>query len=301
MTEVQPKTTQHRTPHAIALGVFRHSDAEYGIITAYKKLSHSANCREHGRNLAKRYDVDSIPQTSGIYQILCVPTGKVYVGSAKNIAHRWNVHKKRLRANRHENTYLQAAWNKYGADAFTFQVIESVDECALLVREQYWMDNLQSCNRDRGFNISTRAGAPMAGRKHTPETLQRLSQANTGRHHTEETKRMMSERNKGRRFGTQTPESLRKHAESMRGFRHTPESIEKMRQSARRVQTSAREFIITTPDGAVLRVINLSRFCEDNGLSRACMQQVARGYARQHKGYTCAYPDRVKGENVDPN
>jgi group I intron endonuclease len=235
--------------------------------------------------------MDTIPRTSGIYQITCTPTGKIYIGSAANLSHRHHVHMSRLQSHIHENTYLQHAWDKYGADAFEFTVIELVLSSFRLEREQYWLDKLQPYDRAHGFNISVKAGAPMAGRKHTQETRDRLRITSAKHRHTEETKRMMSERNKGKVFGVQTESSRQKRADARRGMKHTPETIQKMQESARRVQTSARSYIVTTPEGEELVITNLSRFCEEHALSLGCMRNIAAGHAKQHQGYRCRYPE----------
>lgn len=62
----------------------------------------------------------SIP---GIYTVTNTVSGTVYVGQARNIRKRWEVHRSTLGSGKHRNGYLQRAWNKYGADAFHFEVI----------------------------------------------------------------------------------------------------------------------------------------------------------------------------------
>jgi len=146
--------------------------------------------------------MSSVPRSAGIYQITCTGNGKIYIGSAQNLEQRRRAHWKRLKGGYHENDYLQHAWNKYGADSFVFVIIEECNAECRLDREQYWLDTLQPCNREIGFNVSVKAGAPMAGRRHTPETLAKMSRSSTGRKHTEETRRMMSERNKGKVFSS---------------------------------------------------------------------------------------------------
>src|SRR5215216_6770850 len=80
------------------------------------------------------------PPTSGIYQIRCIPTGKIYVGSAVNLRKRQRDHINSLRRGNHENTYLQRAWNKYGEANFDFTILEFVDASDLLYTEQVWID-----------------------------------------------------------------------------------------------------------------------------------------------------------------
>lgn len=91
----------------------------------------------------------------GIYVIKCLPTGKCYVGSALNCRSRTKTHKTRLKRGIHINKHLQAAWNKYGPDAFTFEVLEICkSENELVEREQWWINKLQSGKSKFGFNIA---------------------------------------------------------------------------------------------------------------------------------------------------
>jgi len=58
------------------------------------------------------------------YSITNTITGKKYVGQSTAYPHRWNRHKARLRNNTHESRSLQQDYNKYGKDAFVFEVLE---------------------------------------------------------------------------------------------------------------------------------------------------------------------------------
>lgn len=115
--------------------------------------------------------------TSGIYQIRNLDNDKIYIGSSYYIRGRWNSHRSELRRNVHGNSYLQLSWNKYGEGSFLLEILEECDESILLEREQYYIDKLSSTNRDIGYNIALTAGAPMRGRKHTKETLKKVSES----------------------------------------------------------------------------------------------------------------------------
>lgn len=65
---------------------------------------------------------------TGIYKIENKVNGKIYIGQARNIEDRWKNHKSCLNSGKHDNTYLQRSWDKYGKDNFTFEVIE---ECKI--------------------------------------------------------------------------------------------------------------------------------------------------------------------------
>jgi group I intron endonuclease len=96
---------------------------------------------------------------SGIYAIIHNASGRIYVGSALNIEDRWRVHRGRFKYQKHENKYLQHAWDKYGEEAFTWTIIEVVtDTTKLLNKEQKWINKYKSYNRRRGFNIARVAG-----------------------------------------------------------------------------------------------------------------------------------------------
>jgi len=114
-----------------------------------------------------------------VYKITHVASGKSYVGSTCQLLRRWSLHRKALRVGKHHSRHLQSAWNKYGEDAFIFEVIEIVDDVGnLIVREQAWINDLKAW-RD-GYNVSPTAGSPR-GVKHTAETRAKVSAAGTGR------------------------------------------------------------------------------------------------------------------------
>lgn len=133
-------------------------------------------------------DASSIPNSSGIYRIVCTANSKIYVGSSQNLKKRWTEHRRELRNNNHHNPYLQHAWNQYGEVAFTFEVIELVMPWSRIDREQYWLDKLKPCNRKNGFNIARDAQTPAL----TPETRRKMSKSSKGRRHSDATKRKLS-------------------------------------------------------------------------------------------------------------
>ena len=116
--------------------------------------------------------------TSGIYKIINVKTGKIYIGSAKNIKGRLREHLKSLRKGNHKNKYLQFSWNEYGEENFRFEIIEIVENIKYLIeREQYWLDYHKSYDRKKGYNFLRNAGSVL-DLVHTKETKDRISKAN---------------------------------------------------------------------------------------------------------------------------
>lgn len=123
-------------------------------------------------------DVQEIERTvQGIYVIRNRLDGKVYVGSARRVAHRWWQHQRDLEKNEHGNRHLQGAWLKYGAATFDFRLLEVVpDSKNLLEREQHHMDVLNASDRKFGYNLQPLARSSLGVRR-TDETRARCSLA----------------------------------------------------------------------------------------------------------------------------
>lgn len=194
---------------------------------------------------------------SGIYQILNKLTGKSYIGSAVNIKNRWSVHLNLLKINNNPCRFLQHAWNKYGEEAFQFNVLEYVSNPEWLIEiEQYWIDFLETANGEYGYNICPVAGSHL-GVKRSEETKNKISKKHKGKIATEATRYKMSkatskdkkgkkrkpftEEHKknmskafskaktGKRRKPFTEDHKNKISESHKGLTHSEETKEKMR------------------------------------------------------------------------
>lgn len=152
--------------------------------------------------MTKRFSYDEA-QLSGIYQIKNLINGKIYIGSSRYIKSRLSSHKRDLIRNRHDNSYLQAAWNKYGEATFEFSKLEVVNNFDdLEKREQFWIDWTQCYKRNIGYNLRTIANnnggiSYNIGRKHTLEARLKMSISLKGRIKSEELRKSISERQKG--------------------------------------------------------------------------------------------------------
>ena len=71
----------------------------------------------------------------GIYRIVNLISGDFYIGSSKDIERRWSEHKRKLNIKKHQNVILQRAWDKYGENNFSFEVVDSCSLEDLLVLE----------------------------------------------------------------------------------------------------------------------------------------------------------------------
>lgn len=74
-----------------------------------------------------------------MYLIRNTATKDDYLGSTADLKRRLAAHYRALKVGKHYNSYLQRAWDKYGAEAFSFEVLEMPgDNSTLLEREQFW-------------------------------------------------------------------------------------------------------------------------------------------------------------------
>lgn len=117
----------------------------------------------------------------GIYRIIHPESGKCYIGRSGDIAKRWAAHLSDLaNGTDHHSAYLQHAWNKYGADAFHFEVIvlESDPERRITL-EQYYLDKRLFEKGSKEYNMSASSRGPV-GVKHSPEVRRRMGESHKG-------------------------------------------------------------------------------------------------------------------------
>lgn len=105
---------------------------------------------------------------TGIYKITCLTTNKSYIGQSVSIKRRWATHKRELAKNIHYNTYLQNAYNKYGKENFTYEILELCSKDKLNEREQFYVKLFDSYengyNCDLGGNNIAGEANPMSGK-----------------------------------------------------------------------------------------------------------------------------------------
>jgi group I intron endonuclease len=230
----------------------------------------------------------AIPTTSGIYRITCTVTGKFYIGSAINLHKRRRDHFRELQQNSHRNRYLQRAFNKYGEQAFTFEVLELVLPISLTAREQYWLDKLKPFGR-KGFNIAPTAGSTLGCVRPstTFETRTKMSKSQTGRTHSTETIEKM--RISARMRPPRSHETYLKWSAGHigkpahnRGKKLFPKVTE---QFAIAHEGEMKTLIVIAPDGTEQTIHGIKKFCREHQLNPHSLNQVARGKQSHHKGW----------------
>jgi group I intron endonuclease len=103
--------------------------------------------------------------------------GKVYVGQTKDLKKRDNAHI----YNQH-NLHIDNAINVYGRDNFDYWIINIVSTEEQADQEEiFWISEMRRClGAEMIYNKSDGGDASMRGRKHTPETISKMSDSRKG-------------------------------------------------------------------------------------------------------------------------
>ena len=89
---------------------------------------------------------------SAVYKIVNTVTGDSYIGSSKNVMHRWEVHKCISTWKRHPNNKMYQDMNKFGVDKFSFQILAPIIPECLKKVEQRLIEMLKPTYNDRRAN-----------------------------------------------------------------------------------------------------------------------------------------------------
>ena len=121
-----------------------------------------------------------LPDKPGIYRILNRLKGDFYIGSAINLRTRRNRHFSELKKGVHYNTHLQRAFNKYGQDAFNFEVLLICEPFELERYEKGYISMMNpvynirlDCTTNRGIKWTSRNENSLQALR-TPKTQEQL-------------------------------------------------------------------------------------------------------------------------------
>ncbi|WP_431825925.1 GIY-YIG nuclease family protein [Burkholderia sp. F1] len=76
------------------------------------------------RELKQQYK--ETPRLMGVYRVVNKTTGRSLVEAGLDVNARLNRHQAQLRFGNHPNKQLQGDWNRLGAEAFGFELIEAL-------------------------------------------------------------------------------------------------------------------------------------------------------------------------------
>lgn len=93
------------------------------------------------------------PKNKSIYAIRCNSTGRLYIGMSRRVGERVDEHLQALRRKDHQVKLLQADFDAYGKEDFSFFVLEEgLTDREARQREQDYMDEYDTRNPDHGYN-----------------------------------------------------------------------------------------------------------------------------------------------------
>lgn len=87
----------------------------------------------------------------GVFAVRCAPTGEVWTAGSRNIDAQQNSLWFGLRNGGHINRAMQASWTAHGEAAFTFEVLERIEDDTmtplgladlLKARQRHWLEAL---------------------------------------------------------------------------------------------------------------------------------------------------------------
>jgi len=125
----------------------------------------------------------------GIYKITHRDSGMCYIGLSVHIFKRWNSH-----ISTKEKYKIHEAFDQFGINAFSFEVVEECDKKELRKREKWWIAHFD-CVWPKGYNLNHGGGGGVI--KHSEKTKKKMSESRKGRTLTEEHRRKMSKSKKG--------------------------------------------------------------------------------------------------------
>lgn len=136
---------------------------------------------------------------------LTSPSGKIYIGIAKNVRKRWQEHAYSALVG--SKCALHAAIRKYGFSEFKKEVLVT---STFSYVKQLEIKTIAAFNSlaPAGYNL-TAGGDGTHGYAHTDETKRRVSAAQKGRAFSEEHRRRLSEARKGKKMSDEQKQKIR--------------------------------------------------------------------------------------------
>ena len=132
------------------------TQAEYYQNNKEKIAEYRQNNKERiAKREAEYYQNNKAEQPACVYQIVNSANDKIYIGETTRGELRWKEHLKSLRGNYHPNHKLQADFDKFGEEVFTWSIIEEhpKDKNTLLLGEINTIDKLLREGKEL-YNIS---------------------------------------------------------------------------------------------------------------------------------------------------
>lgn len=235
--------------------------------------------------------VKKIDREVGVYMLTISRPGDMpiyYVGQSVDIRRRIRHHRKTLRAGKHDNSRMQHAFNKYGADAFSAEVLETCSVDVIDELEQWWLDEM--FGHPRVMNLAQNATAPNRGRTFSAEVRARVAEASKGRIVTDDTRALKRVQMKGRKLSAETKQKI-VNTKRERSHLYMPRTGSLHHRSKPvigvNLLTGERVFLDSAGRGRELGF-------DPGGIGKVC-----RGIWPRYKGYVWHYANGVDNKLLD--
>jgi group I intron endonuclease len=244
---------------------------------------------------------------SGIYATHNAVTGKSYIGSAISLHDKFYNHLWHLERGTHRNRKLLNSWRKHGMEAFSFEILETLENVEHLIeREQHWIKTLNSCAN--GYNLNPTAGSNL-GREFGKEYCQTLSNATRKAMADPEVKERHRAATRAAMARPEVREKcrqaiLKRNADPVKkaalvASQTTPEAMERRihnivkafqihpraRIHPKKVPRAPIQYEVITPDGESRIVVNLKAFCRANDLPYPSARNAISGRTKTARGH----------------
>ena len=182
-------------------------------------------------------------QVSGIYRIVNIITGKMYIGQSLDVKNRIRVHRYQLKKGSHGNDHLLRSYNIHGASNFKYEILYTIENQTntkeqiiqiLNKNEEYFINGYDSFKN--GYNLTSGGDNKIF----SEESIAKMSASHIGQIPSLKCRQMTSERMKNRVVSDETKRRLSAALKGKRRFgakngfygkKHTEESKQKMSES----------------------------------------------------------------------
>ena len=216
-------------------------------------------------------------ETQKIYKIINDINSKVYVGqTGKSLTERFTRHCAEATWKNTKRMPIVMAIRKYGKEHFTISLLEEIPigtpQNVVDAKETKWGYRLNTfC--PNGYNLKFGNGR----RQWSEEVKRKIGDSNRGKKRTNETKRRLSESHIGNKL---SPAAKRKLSVYWKGTQLSPLA------RANALASVQKTYVLISPSGEKTIIINMAKFCRENGYDKGQMCQLVRGKKASYRGWT---------------
>lgn len=207
-----------------------------------------------------------------VYLVTNNSNGKLYVGqTTQSVESRWRKHVSN--SNHHRNRMpIAFAISKYGKESFSIKALEYCDNQAQLDKQElFWATTLDTFSPN-GYNLKAGSGPGSM----SDQTKKKIGKSNAGKKRTEDWLKRLSESHMGQKM----PESTKLALQRANKDRVIPA---KVRLAASIAMQGT--FHLISPDGESVTIINMAKFCKENGYNKSRMSELCQGRRKAYRGW----------------